>query len=64
MTNKEVDSYMYLNYATLNKNMNDFQWKSQGSYNEYIDITVNDPFFVSRKIYSLEGDYYLAVRSL
>ena len=64
MTNKEVDSYMYLNYATLNKNMNDFQWKSQGSYNEYIDITVNDPFFVSRKIYSLEGDYYLAIRSV
>ena len=64
MTNKEVDSYMYLNYGTLNKNMNDFQWKSQGSYNEYIDITANDPFFVSRKIYSLEGDYYLAIRSL
>ena len=64
MTNKEVDAYMYLNYGYLNKDINDFQWKSQGSYNEYIDITVNDPYFVSRKIYSLEGEYYLAVRSL
>ena len=64
MTNKEVDGFMYLNYATMNKEMNDFQWKSAGSYNEYIDISIEDPFFVSRKIYSLEGEYYLAVRTL
>ena len=63
MTNKEVDAYMYLNYGKLNKEMTDFQWKSEGSYNEYIDISIDDPFFVSRKIKNLDGEYYLAVRS-
>ena len=62
MTNKQVDGQMYLNYATLNKDMSEFQWKSEGSYNEYIDISVDDSFFVSRKIKSVDGDYYLAVR--
>ena len=63
MTNKEVDAYMYLNYATMNKETNDFQWRSEGSYNEYIDLSVDDPFFVSRKINSVEGEYYLAIRA-
>ena len=62
MTNKEVDAFMYLNYANMNKNAADFQWKSEGSYNEYIDISIEDPFFISRKINSLEGEYYLAIR--
>ena len=64
MTNKEVDGYMYLNYNTMNKEMSDFQWKSEGSYNEYIDISIDDPFFVSRKINTLDGDYFLAIRCL
>ena len=63
MTNKEVDAYMYLNYATLSKETNDFQWRSEGSYNEYIDISKDDPYFISRKISSLEGEYYLAIRA-
>ena len=62
MTNKEVDGQMYLNYATINKDMSEFQWKSEGSYNEYIDISVDDPYFISRKIKNIDGDYYLAVR--
>jgi hypothetical protein len=36
MKNKEVDAYMYLNYANLGIETNDFQWRSEGSYNEYI----------------------------
>ena len=64
MTDKEVDGFMYLNYDNMNKEMEEFQWKSEGNYNEYIDISIDDPFFVSRKIKSLEGDYYLAVRIL
>ena len=64
MTNKEVDGLMYLNYGTMNKDMTDFQWKSEGSYNEYIDISVDDSFFISRKIKNLDGEYYLAVRIL
>ena len=63
MTNKEVDALMYLNFGRINKEMTDFQWKSEGSYNEYIDISIDDPFFVSRKIRTLEGEYYLAIRS-
>ena len=64
MTNKEVDGFMYLNYAKMNKEIVDFQWKSEGSYNEYIDISIEDPFFVSRKINTLEGEYYLAIRTV
>jgi len=64
MTNKEVDAFMYLNYANMDKEANEFQWKSEGSYNEYIDISIEDPFFVSRRINSLEGEYYLAIRAV
>ena len=64
MTNKEVDGYMYLNYNSMNKEMSDFHWKSEGSYNEYIDISIDDPFFISRKFNTLDGDYFLAIRCL
>ena len=63
MTNKEVDAFMYLNYENMDKEANEFQWKSEGSYNEYIDLSIEDPFFISRRINSLEGEYYLAIRS-
>ena len=63
MTNKKEDAYLYLNYGTMNgKNASNFDWKSEGSYNEYIDISIDDSYFISRKMKSLEGDYYLAVR--
>ena len=62
MTNKEVDAYMYLNYESMNKEISDFEWKSEGIYNEYIDISVEDPYFISRKMNNLDGEYYLAIR--
>ena len=64
MTNKEVDAFMYLNYGSLKKDATNFEWRSEGSLNEYIDISVEDSFFVSRRKQSLEGEYYLAVRAL
>ena len=64
MTNKEIDAFMYLNYGSMNKDATDFQWRSEGSYNEYIDISLEDPYFVSRKKKSLEGEYFLAIRAL
>ena len=64
MTNKEIDAFMYLNYGSMNKDATDFQWRSEGSYNEYIDISIEDPYFVSRKKKSLEGEYFLAIRAL
>jgi hypothetical protein len=45
---------MYLNYENMDKEANEFQWKSEGSYNEYIDLSIEDPFFVSRRINSLK----------
>ena len=62
MTNKQVDAFMYLNYGTMNNAITKFQWRSEGNYNEYIDISIDDSFFVSRKIKTLDGDYYLAIR--
>ena len=62
MTNKKVDAYMYLNYGTMKNEISKFQWRSEGNYNEYIDISIDDSFFVSRKINTLDGEYYLAIR--
>ena len=60
MTNKEKNAYIYLNYGKiLDKNIDDFHWKSEGSYNEYIDISIDDPYFISRKIKNIDGEYYL-----
>ena len=64
MTNKETDAFMYLNYGSMRKDATDFQWRSEGSYNEYIDISKEDPYFISRRKNSLEGEYYLAVRAI
>ena len=62
MTNKEEDAFMYLNYGTMNNEITKFQWRSEGNYNEYIDISTDDSYFISRKIKNLDGDYYLAIR--
>ena len=62
MTNKQVDAFMYLNYGTMNNQITKFQWRSEGNFNEYIDISIDDMFFVSRKIKTIDGDYYLAIR--
>ena len=65
MTNKEVDAYLYLNYGTImNEKLDNFNWKSEGSYNEYIDISVDDSYFVSRKMKNIDGEYFLAIRGL
>ena len=65
MTNKEKDSYIYLNYGKImGKEVETFDWKSEGNYNEYIDISKDDPYFISRKIKNLDGEYYLAIRGL
>jgi len=64
MTNKEVDAFMYLNYGSLRKDATDFEWRSEGNLNEYIDIDIDDPFFVSRRKTGLEGEYYLAIRAI
>ena len=62
MTNKQVDAFMYLNYGTMNNDISKFQWRSEGNFNEYIDISIDDSFFISRKKKNLDGDYYLAIR--
>ena len=65
MTNKEADAFLYLNYGKImEKLVEEFNWKSEGNYNEYIDISIDDPYFISRKIKNLDGEYYLAVRGL
>ena len=63
MTNKEVDAFLFLYYGTL-KDMNstNYDWKSEGTYNEYLDLSIDDSYFISRKMKSLDGDYYLAIR--
>ena len=45
MKNKEKNTYTYLNYGIiLDKNTNDFNWKSEDIYNEYIDIYIDNQY--------------------
>ena len=62
MTDKDQDANMYLSYDKYNNNLNEYQWKNIGAFNEYIDLSINDPFFASRSMDDLDGDYYLAIQ--
>ena len=50
---------MYLNYGTMKNEISKFQWRSEGNYNEYIDISIDDSFFVSRKINILDMKIFI-----
>ena len=62
MTDKDQDANMFLSYDKYDNNINKYQWKNIGAFNEYIDLSINDPFFVSRSMNELDGDYYLAIQ--
>ena len=62
MTDKDQDANMYLSYDKYNNNINEYQWKNIGAFNEYIDLSIDDTFFVSRGMRELDGDYYLAIQ--
>ena len=64
MTNKDQDSNMFLSNNQSISNIFQYQWKSVGTYNEYIDLTINDPYFVEKGLKDLEGDYYLAIQGI
>ena len=64
MTNKDQDANMYLTYDKYISNLFDYQWKNTGSYNEYLDLSIDDPYFVQRGMKYLDGDYYLAIQGL
>jgi len=64
MTNKDQDANMYLTYDRYISNLFDYQWKNTGSYNEYLDLSIDDSYFVQRGMKNLDGDYYLAVQGL
>ena len=46
MTNKDQDANMYLSYDKYDNNINEYHWKNIGAFNEYIDLSITDPFFV------------------
>jgi len=62
MTDKDQDANMFLTYDTYDKDLNKYEWKNTGSFNEYIDLSINDPFFVQKSLKVLDGDYYLAIQ--
>ena len=64
MTNKEKDANLYLNYDEYISSLPDSQWKNIGAYNEYLDINVEDAFFISHSMKDIDGDYYLAIQGL
>ena len=64
MTNKEQDANMFLNYETYLSSISDYYWKNIGSYNEYLDLSIDDSFFAEKQMSDLDGDYYLAIQGL
>ena len=64
MTNKEKDANMYLNYETNIPTITEYQWENIGAFNEYLDISLEDPFFAERQMNDIDGDYYLAIQGL
>ena len=62
MTDKDQDANMYLHYDKYTNNLNEYYWKNIGAFNEYIDLSINDPYFISRSLSELDGDYYLAIQ--
>ena len=64
MTNKEKDANMYLTNDPSINNIYQYEWRSSGGYNEYIDISINDQYFVTRGLTDLDGDYYLSIEGV
>jgi len=64
MTNKDQDANMYLNYDKYFTSISEYDWRNTGSYNEYLDINVDDPYFAHRSMTDIDGDYYLAIQGL
>ena len=64
MTNKDRDANMFLNYDKYITSLDQYNWKNVGSYNEYLDISTDDPLFIERQMETIDGDYYLAIQGL
>ena len=62
MTNKDQDANIYLSYNKYDNNINEYHWKNIGAFNEYIDLSITDPFFVQKSLNELDRDYYLAIQ--
>ena len=64
MTNKLKDANMYLNYETYCPTLSEYNWENIGGFNEYFDISLDDPYFAQRQMEDIDGDYYLAIQGL
>ena len=64
MTNKERDANLFLNYDKYITTIDEYQWRNVGGYNEYLDISSEDAFFISHQMNDIDGDYYLAIQGL
>ena len=64
MTNKDKDANMYLSYEAFVPSISEHDWENVGGLNEYLDISVEDPYFTQRQMEDIDGEYYLAIRGL
>jgi len=64
MTNKDQDANMYLNYDKYFTSLSEYDWRNTGSYNEFLDISVDDQYFITKGMNELDGDYYLAIQGV
>ena len=61
MSNKEGDADLYLNYGKMFPSLEEYNWKSTGSYTEFLELDKDDPYFVSKGLQEIEGDYSLMI---
>ena len=64
MTNKDKNANMFLTNDLSISNIYQYEWRSSGGYNEYIDLSVNDQYFIEHGLNDLDGEYYLAIQGL
>ena len=61
LSNMKGDADIYLNYGESLPTSKKYNWKSNQINHEFIDININNEFFVSHNITSLKGFYTLLV---
>ena len=61
MSNKEGDADLYLNYGKHFPSLEQYNWKSTGAYTEFLELSKDDNYFVSKGLQEIDGEYSLMI---
>ena len=63
MSNKEGNADLYLNYGSNFPSTQDYNFRSSGSKNEFIDITTESEYFLKQGLIEISGEYSLMLHA-